>query len=315
MNLRARTIESMGFMISAVSDNTEFLGTVRQVTEKLFTILTGGFAHDDPQEVAVKEALSKIAFYLKEDFHVIAPKYLEILVQDAKVNIDIKQENADLPSAASETQKSFEFKLKGMESSTRVSLNTSALGNKIAAFQHILKLSEAMGAGFLPYIPAILPVIKAHANHFSKAIRKAALKTFQYLLIATGEPNNLALFKEIYQLFGMHILIANKKGQVKELKLLFKEMFHCMRVISQNEENNRFFENEAQLVSFGQLMNQCLNTVAIEKEHQLATIEEKAKNDQIDQEDEDEIKEEIYKITGAATYINECADIIMTTYG
>jgi hypothetical protein len=85
-----------------------------------------------------------------------------------------------------------------MESSTRVSLNTSALGNKIAAFQHILKLSEAMGAGFVPYIPAILPVIKSHVNHFSKAIRKAALKTFQYLLIATGEPNNLALFKEFY---------------------------------------------------------------------------------------------------------------------
>ena len=28
----------------------------------------------------------------------------------------------------------------------------------------------------------------------------------------------------------------------------------------------------------------------------------------------DEIKEELYKISGAATYINECADIIMTTY-
>jgi len=178
MNLRARTIESMGFMISAVSDNQEFMGSVQAVTEKLFGILTAGFAHDDPQEVAVKEALSKIAFYLKEDFHVIAPKYLEILVQDAKTDIDIKQESADLPSAASDTSKSFEFKLKGMENSTRVSLNTSALGNKIAAFQHILKLSEAMGTGFLQYIPAILPVIKAHINHFSKAIRKAALKTF-----------------------------------------------------------------------------------------------------------------------------------------
>jgi hypothetical protein len=64
-------------------------------------------------------------------------------------------------------------------------------------------------------------------------------------LIATGEPNNLALFKDIYSLLGMHILMANKKGQVKELKLLFKEMFHCMRVISQNETNVRFFENEA----------------------------------------------------------------------
>ena len=46
----------------------------------------------------------------------------------------------------------------------------------------------------------------------------------------------------------------------------------------------------------------------------MATIEEKSKNDQIDEEDEEQIKEEIYKITGAATYINECSDIIMSTY-
>jgi hypothetical protein len=28
----------------------------------------------------------------------------------------------------------------------------------------------------------------------------------------------------------------------------------------------------------------------------------------------DDIKVELYKISGVATYINECADIIMTTY-
>lgn len=66
--------------------------------------------------------------------------------------------------------------------------------------------------------------------------------------------------------------------------------------------------------SFGELMNQCLQCVAVNKEHQLATIEERNRNHQIDKEDEAEIQEELYKITGAATYINECADIIMSTY-
>ena len=36
MNLRARTIESIGFMVAAVTDNEEFLPVVQQVTEKLF---------------------------------------------------------------------------------------------------------------------------------------------------------------------------------------------------------------------------------------------------------------------------------------
>lgn len=134
MNLRARTFESIGFMIAAVSDNEEVLDTVKAVTTKLFGALQQQFAHDDPQEVAVKEALTKVAFYLKGDFNVVAPKFLEILIVDANLDIDIKQENADLPSTQANTSQAFEFKLKGMEDKTRVTLNTSALGNKIAAF-------------------------------------------------------------------------------------------------------------------------------------------------------------------------------------
>ena len=203
-----------------------------------------------------------------------------------------------------------------MENKTRISLNTSALGNKIAAFHHILRLSEAMGSGFVQYVPLVLPVLKDHINHFSKSIRKSSLKTFHHIMAAQGEPENLKFFKEVYGLLGLNIIMANKKEDVKEMKLLFKEMFHCMRVISQNEspEFQRFFESADQMNSFGQLMAQCLQTVATNKEHQLAVIEEKHRNVQIDEEDEGEIKQELYKITGAATYINECCDIIMQTY-
>lgn len=316
MNLRARTFESIGFMIAAVADNQEVVETVKSVTSKLFDLLQQQFAQDDPQEVAVKEALTKVAFYLKEDFNVVAPKFLEILTVDANRDIDIKQENADIPTASASTSQSFEFKLKGMEDKTRVSLNTSALGNKIAAFQHIMKISEAMRTSFQPYIASVLPVLKANIGHFSKAIRKAALKTFQYLLIAQGEPQNLALFKEFYGLLGMSMLKALQDENVKELKLLFKELYHCMRAISQNEspESQRFFESEAQMQSFGALMKKCLECVAATKEHQLATIGERSKAGEIDAADEGEIKEELYKLSGAATYINECADIIMSTY-
>jgi len=38
-----------------------------------------------------------------------------------------------------------------MENKQRISLNTSALENKIMAFKHIMQLSEAMGTGFQPY--------------------------------------------------------------------------------------------------------------------------------------------------------------------
>jgi hypothetical protein len=172
---------------------------------------------------------------------------LQILITDANVEVDIKAENADLPSAKTEgPTKSFELKMRGMENKQRISVNTSALENKINAFKHILMLAEAMGTGFQQYSTLVMPVITKHISHFSRAIRKRALKTFQYLLVAEGEPNNLKVFKDIYNQLGMHVFMANKKDNVKDLKLIFKEMFHCMRVISQNTspENQRFFENE-----------------------------------------------------------------------
>lgn len=135
MNLGARTIESIGFMVTAVTENRDLLPQVQDVTTLLFKMLDREFAHDDPQELAVKDSLAKMAYYLKEDFNVVAPKFIEILIKDASAAVDIKSEDAILPSTTAASQmQSFELKLKGMENKTRVSLNTSALGNKIAAF-------------------------------------------------------------------------------------------------------------------------------------------------------------------------------------
>lgn len=54
--------------------------------------------NDDPQNLAIKETLTKIAFFLKEDFHHYMPSLLQVLVNDAKLEIDIKMQSADLPS-------------------------------------------------------------------------------------------------------------------------------------------------------------------------------------------------------------------------
>jgi hypothetical protein len=44
----------------------------------------------------------------------------------------------------------------------------------------------------------VLPVMMKHLNFTSRMVRKNALKTLEYLLIAKGEPSNLELFRKIY---------------------------------------------------------------------------------------------------------------------
>ncbi len=50
MTLRARTIETMGFMIEAVAEEkSAFLENVHQITQALVTLLTSGtLTNDDP---------------------------------------------------------------------------------------------------------------------------------------------------------------------------------------------------------------------------------------------------------------------------
>jgi hypothetical protein len=315
MRLRARTIESMGVMIASVADNRSFLQTVQRVTEKLFAAVNQEFSQEDPQQLAIKNTLAQTAYYLKEDFHVVAPKFLEILIKDASVEIKLTEEYGELPSTAGQDQKSFNLKIRGMENGMRVSLNTSELENKIAAFHHILKVSAAMGSSFEPYINMVLPVLQKHMNFTSKTLRKLCLKTFQHLLVAKGDPANVALFRQMYDHFVMNILGANAKGDLKAVKTLFKELFHCMRVISENEESTQIFENGQKLTQFCEIMKKCLDRVSLAKAEQMAIITEKHQSAHIDEEDLDAVQDELDKITNTAIYINECCSILMNTYG
>lgn len=93
MTLRSRTIEAMGFMIEAVSEQKEeFKDGVLEITNVLVALMNQGLTSDDPQVLSIKETLAKIAFFLKEDFHRFMPQLMNTLVAEANLNIDIKME-------------------------------------------------------------------------------------------------------------------------------------------------------------------------------------------------------------------------------
>jgi hypothetical protein len=87
MNLRARTIDTMGFMIEAVAEEkATFLPNVLEITNYLVNLLTSGQLNsEDPQNQAIKETLSKIGYFMKEDFHPFFAKIFPQLLEDAKL--------------------------------------------------------------------------------------------------------------------------------------------------------------------------------------------------------------------------------------
>jgi hypothetical protein len=69
------------------------------------------------------------------------------------------------------------------------------------------------------------------------------------------------------------------------------------------------------MIAFGQVMNKCLEKVAVMTQEQMSILGEKHASNQIDEEDLDKVYAELDKLTGVSIYINECCDIMMTTYG
>ena len=163
-------------MIEAVSEQkATFLTNVVEITTSLVTLLNSGLTNDDPQALAIKETLIKIAFFLKEDFHQFMPTVLTIIVNDTKLDIDIKMESAVIPST-SDNASGFTFKMKGFEGDQRITMNTSALESKVSAFKLINQIAESMGKAFAPYCEVILPIMVENISYqFSKEVRKNSL--------------------------------------------------------------------------------------------------------------------------------------------
>ena len=156
----------------------------------MFQLVQKPFADEDPQELAVKGALAKIAFYLKGEFQVVAPAFLQILLKDAATEVKVVAGDGALPKTEEKGRAVFDLKLRGMEDAARFTLNTGELEQKLAAFEHIHNVASAMGRSFESHIPAVLPILLSHMNDSSRTLRKHSLKTFQYLLAAQGEPAN-----------------------------------------------------------------------------------------------------------------------------
>lgn len=218
-----------------------------------------GFSDDDPQAVAVKDTLVRCAGFLGSDFAQFMPLLLTQLVTDAKVTIDFKMEDADLPDTTG--KESMKMKVKGL-GEQRISMSTDALVTKTSAFDMLEKISDIMGTSFAPYCEPLLPVISEHMTYgHSKVIRKKALMTFRHILVAMGEQRNISLFQQALPTYLAQIAGSHKAMDQKLCKQYIKELANVLRDLNKHNVYNREFLSQEQIDSLGPLIKMTLTLV------------------------------------------------------
>ena len=97
--LRARAIQTIGSIITSISDNEDkepFRAHVLEITQHLSQTLQSRLPDDDPQDEMIKDTLAQCAGFLGQDFNQFMPMLLDQLITDTKLEIDFKMESADL---------------------------------------------------------------------------------------------------------------------------------------------------------------------------------------------------------------------------
>lgn len=230
---------------------------------------------------------------------------METLVHDARLNLDIKMESADMPSTQNSGENGITLKLKGM-GEQRLTMNTDATSKKIGAFNLIEEISANMEKSFAPYVEPLMPIVKEHmVFEYSKEIRKAALKTFTNMLVAVGEPANIQLFQTAVPMYLQQIKANLEKERYKAVKTYIKELGNALKALNKHNSQARDFLTMEQMQQLGPLMKGTLDLVTLLRNETQTSIAAAKKGFEMDEEDMEIIKEELAKVSRTSSYVME----------
>ena len=103
-----------------------------------------------------------------------------------------------------------------------------------------------MGKSFAPYTEALLPIVTEHMTYpHNKSVRKYALRTFTNILIAIGEPNNIALLNQAFPTYLQEITKALDKMDQKNTKLWVQQLANILRALNKHNQHERQFLTQA----------------------------------------------------------------------
>jgi len=70
-----------------------------------------------------------------------------------------------------------------MENEAKITMNTSALENKIKAVKNLATLADSLEESFAPYVETVYPIMEKMSTYdLSRAIRKNAFKSMSAML-------------------------------------------------------------------------------------------------------------------------------------
>ena len=212
--LKSNCIETISFLCSSVAENRDkYMNDLQEISENFVKYLSN-LPEEDPQLATLLNSFTHLSHALKDKFTPILEVLLPYLNKCINADIGLKVEDANLseyiPEDEPENEKIGSVVLNSGTNSTKLSLHTFVLQNKILCFSVLNEIANNMGTYFFKYSENLLNLSKNLLTFpFSRKIRKIAFKAISSCI---NSCENEEQKKRIMEYIGNDINLAMEKN-------------------------------------------------------------------------------------------------------
>ncbi|MCQ2815925.1 MAG: hypothetical protein MJ252_01545 [archaeon] len=237
--LKSNCIETISFLCASVAENPEdFMNDLNEICQT-FILYMQELKEEDPQLATIINSFANISSSMKEKFIPVLQSLLPLLTKYINADIGMKVEDAALAEYIPEEEEAEENKLinktgsvvlKIGNKSTKISLQTFALQNKVLAFNTFYEISTNMKQSFFQFNETLLKFSKDLMKFpYSRKIRKIAIKSVCSAMEACADDNQRKIVLDFVgdtwlETFGSAIgrtFLKEIKANLKYLNLMF----------------------------------------------------------------------------------------------
>lgn len=173
--VRAQAVRCMGYLVESVSElGGDYRVDAKTIMEGLFSLKTA-LDSEDPAVISIREVLSSFASCLKEEFSTALTHFLPELFTLATTLVDMKFGDLEETGNLAPGENAVKFDLGG-HGSKQLTVNTTALQNKISAVKVLYDIIISMKQAYAPFTEKTLEVLTTLTNYgFNSEIRKYSL--------------------------------------------------------------------------------------------------------------------------------------------
>ena len=240
LELRALTIETIGYFVAAIKDNQQLFNQEYLNLTKTFIQLQTKIPANDPQQESIITFYMQIATVLGPKFgqimDTICPALLNALDIDISMSLTQKTRQDQNKNIVSVT---LDLKLHGGQKV--LSVDTMAIQIKKAAAACLVEIAKSMKSGFFKYVEKAWPVVQKYINYNYAAEIREYMQQMVALMIesCSTEDQKASLFMAALPFFVKEAASMTQPHQqdVEKIYVIFWNTFKCLELL----KNTVFF--------------------------------------------------------------------------